>query len=65
MNIANKQLKINNIPGPEGVRGRCSDNSLIYSDLSWKPKTNLIYGIEHLYKWINTQVENYKAIQTI
>ncbi len=65
MNIANKQLKINNIKGPEGVRGRCSDNTLIYSDLNWKPKTNLINGIEHLYKWINNQVENYKEIQTI
>lgn len=29
MEIGNKKLPINHIPGPEGVRGRNSDNTLI------------------------------------
>lgn len=64
MNIANKQLTINNISGPEGVRGRCSNNSLIYSDLNWKPITNLRSGIQYFYEWINIQVQNLKVIQS-
>ena len=33
MDIANKDLDINHIPGPLGVRGRNSDNRLIKKNL--------------------------------
>ncbi|SVC59967.1 uncharacterized protein METZ01_LOCUS312821, partial [marine metagenome] len=32
-----KKLKINHISGPLGVRGRNSNNNLIYEKLGWKP----------------------------
>ena len=56
MDMAGKDLQICNIPGPEGVRGRCSDNTIIGVVLGWKPKLTLRQGIEKLYSWINEQV---------
>jgi GDP-D-mannose 3',5'-epimerase len=50
--IANKNIKISNITGPEGVQGRNSDNALIYSKLGWKPSQKLSLGIEKTYNWI-------------
>ena len=52
MQIADKPLQIKNITGPEGVRGRCSDNTLIKRDLNWQPKYSLREGINITYKWI-------------
>ena len=57
MNIAGKKLIIKHIPGPLGVRGRNSDNSLIKEKLGWAPNYPLIKGIEKTYKWINQQVK--------
>lgn len=50
--ISGKQLTIKNIPGPLGVRGRNSDNTLIKSHLQWGPKYSLNEGIQILYNWI-------------
>ena len=57
MKIANKDLTLLNIPGPEGVRGRNSDNTLIREVLGWAPSISLHKGIEKTFKWINEQVE--------
>ena len=56
MNIAGKNLKINHIPGPLGVRGRNSDNRLIKQKLNWEPRHSLKEGMEKTYKWIKDQV---------
>ena len=37
----NKKLPIHHIPGPEGVRGRNSDNTLIKEKLGWAPTMKL------------------------
>jgi len=58
MGIAGKNLSINNIPGPEGVRGRNSDNELIRKELGWAPGRSLQEGMEKTYKWISEQVKN-------
>lgn len=58
MEIAGKHLKINNIPGPQGVRGRNSDNRLIYEKLGWKPSLPLREGMEKTYTWIKEQVRS-------
>ena len=58
MQVANKTLSIINKPGPQGVRGRNSDNTLIFEKLNWKPSEPLIKGIEQTYTWIKNQVEN-------
>lgn len=55
--IENKQLKINHINGPTGVRGRNSDNKLIKEKLNWTPNYPLNKGIESTYKWIKSQME--------
>jgi GDP-D-mannose 3',5'-epimerase len=55
--ISGKSILINNIPGPEGVRGRNSDNKLIYSKLKWKPISPLRKGLEQTYEWIDSQVK--------
>ena len=62
MEIAGKKLSINHVPGPLGVRGRNSDNRLIYEKLGWKPSRPLVEGLRKTYAWIEEQVRN--AIQT-
>jgi GDP-D-mannose 3',5'-epimerase len=54
--IGQKAIRINNVPGPVGVRGRNSDNTLIEATLGWKPKYSLRQGMEKLYKWVKSQV---------
>ncbi|MFC1462449.1 NAD-dependent epimerase/dehydratase family protein [Verrucomicrobiota bacterium] len=58
MAIAGKELSIEHIEGPEGVRGRNSDNRLIREKLGWAPSRSLREGLEKTYAWIAEQVEN-------
>ncbi len=60
MKISGKNLSINNIDGPQGVRGRNSDNKLIREKLNWEPSLPLTEGMTRTYKWINEQVQNSK-----
>ena len=62
IDISGKNLQIKNISGPEGVRGRNSDNTLIREKLGWDYKQSLKVGLEITYSWISKQVEegNYK-----
>ena len=52
-----KNVGINHIDGPQGVRGRNSHNQLIYEKLGWRPSQSLRTGIEKTYAWIFSQVE--------
>jgi GDP-D-mannose 3', 5'-epimerase len=54
--IAGKRLHKKHISGPMGVRGRRSDNRLIFEKLSWKPTAPLRAGLEKTYEWIEQQV---------
>jgi GDP-D-mannose 3',5'-epimerase len=54
--ISGKNLTLKHIDGPQGVRGRNSDNTLIKEVLGWEPYHSLEGGIEKLYHWINKQV---------
>jgi GDP-D-mannose 3',5'-epimerase len=54
--VSNKTGRINNIPGPEGVRGRNSNNELIEKMLNWAPNAPLEEGIRKTFEWINGQV---------
>ncbi|MDF7822098.1 NAD-dependent epimerase/dehydratase family protein [Runella sp. MFBS21] len=60
--ISGKNLSINNVKGPQGVRGRNSDNALIKKSLQWAPSLPLKIGVEKTYEWINSQVESLKLI---
>ena len=59
--IAGKSIQIEHIQGPEGVRGRNSDNNLIQEKLGWAPSATLRSGLEVTYAWIAEQVEHNKA----
>jgi nucleoside-diphosphate-sugar epimerase len=54
--IADKRVTIRHVPGPLGVRGRRSDNQLIFKKLQWKPSRPLEYGMRRTYAWIEEQV---------
>jgi GDP-D-mannose 3', 5'-epimerase len=54
--ISGKAITIVNVPGPTGVRGRNSDNTLIRERLGWAPSRPLRDGIERTYRWIESQV---------
>ncbi len=56
IDISGKQLSLNHIPGPLGVRGRNSDNNLIREKLNWAPSQPLRKGMEVTYDWVNRQV---------
>ncbi len=56
MKIAGKTLQKKHIPGPQGVRGRTSDNRLIQQKLGWQPTQTLLAGMEKTYAWIAQQV---------
>lgn len=55
IDIADKTVRIDNIPGPLGVRGRNSDNRLIQEKLGWAPTQSLRTGMEITYAWIAEQ----------
>ena len=50
--LVEKKISINNVPGPLGVMGRNSDNTLIYDTLGWKPNDSLERGLIATYNWI-------------
>ena len=54
--ISGKTLEIAFGGGPEGVRGRCSDNRLIQRQLGWSPSQPLRQGVEKTYAWVERQV---------
>ena len=61
INASGKQLDIEHMKGPEGVRGRNSNNDLIRKKLLWEPLKPLYYGIQKTYNWIQQQVNNETA----
>lgn len=54
--VAGKKVVVKHIPGPTGVRGRNSDNSLIRERLGWDFSMSLHEGIERTYRWISDQI---------
>ncbi len=57
MEIPGKRLVKKHIWGPQGVRGRNSDNRLIDKELGWKPMQPLEAGLRKTYAWIGEQVK--------
>lgn len=55
--ISKKKIFIKNIDGPQGVRGRNSDNTLIREKLNWAPSEKLEKGLIKTYNWIYNQVK--------
>jgi GDP-D-mannose 3',5'-epimerase len=54
--IAGKTIHKRHVDGPQGVRGRNSDNRLINDKLQWAPGLPLRDGLETTYDWVAAQV---------
>jgi nucleoside-diphosphate-sugar epimerase len=55
--IAGKNItKRHILDGPQGVRGRNSDNTRLHSALGWEPSIRLEQGLIVTYRWIAAQV---------
>lgn len=50
-------LRLEHVDGPQGVRGRNSDNARLRSVLGWEPHVSLEEGLEATYLWIEKQVQ--------
>ncbi len=50
-------LTLKHIDGPQGVRGRNSDNTLLREVLGWEPSTSLEDGLAQTYRWIEKQIQ--------
>jgi nucleoside-diphosphate-sugar epimerase len=54
--IAGVEIVKKHVPGPMGVRGRNSDNTLLRQVLGWEPRISLEDGLQGTYQWIEQQV---------
>jgi GDP-D-mannose 3', 5'-epimerase len=63
--VSDKTIAIRNVPGPTGVRGRNSDNTLVRERLGWSPTQPLRHGIERTYRWIEAQVAATRALEAV
>jgi GDP-D-mannose 3', 5'-epimerase len=54
--IAGKEIYVRHISGPQGVRGRNSDNRLIKEKLGWAPSQSLRDGLTPTYRWIEQRL---------
>lgn len=55
--IAGISIIKKHIPGPQGVRGRNSDNTRLKKVLQWEPEVSLETGLRQTYEWIESQVQ--------
>jgi GDP-D-mannose 3', 5'-epimerase len=55
-NVAGIKLRKKHIDGPQGVRGRNSDNTRLREVLHWQPEVSLEEGLSRTYHWIEAQV---------
>lgn len=63
-NLSGKRLSLRFIAGPQGVRGRSSDNRLIREKLGWAPSQPLLQGMTTTYQWIHEQVQSLGVSQS-
>lgn len=59
--FGDRKVTFKHIPGPEGVRGRNSNNDLIKKVLGWTPPTPLKQGLRKTYNWIKAQIDKERA----
>jgi GDP-D-mannose 3',5'-epimerase len=60
--IAGKDgISLRHVGGPQGVRGRNSNNRRLRDVLGWEPTIPLSHGLEPTYRWVEKQVAAHKA----
>jgi nucleoside-diphosphate-sugar epimerase len=62
--VAGVTLGKRHVPGPQGVRGRNSDNTRLRQTLGWEPQISLEEGLRRTYVWIEAQVRQQIATTT-
>lgn len=64
--IAGKTLsKTHNMSGPQGVRGRNSDNTRLRRVLDWEPSVSFEEGLAITYKWIEGELNRTGSLQAV
>ncbi len=61
--IAGTGIQKKHVSGPQGVRGRNSDNTRLREVLGWEPEISLEEGLARTYAWIAEQVRAQMAEQ--
>jgi GDP-D-mannose 3', 5'-epimerase len=54
--VAGFPVEKRHVPGPQGVRGRNSDNTRLREVLGWEPAVSLEEGLARTYAWVEEQV---------
>ena len=55
--VAGVSIVKKHVPGPQGVRGRNSNNDRLREVLAWEPRISLEEGLARTYAWIEAQVQ--------
>lgn len=63
--IAGITITIKHVEGPQGVRGRNSDNNKLREVLGWEPRVSLEEGLKTTYNWIEAQVREKLAANNL
>jgi GDP-D-mannose 3', 5'-epimerase len=61
--VAGIRIIKKHVPGPQGVRGRNSDNTRLRQVLGWEPEISLEEGLARTYSWIEAQVKTKIALE--
>jgi len=62
--IAGISITKRHVAGPQGVRGRNSDNTLLREVLGWEPEISLEQGLRRTYEWIEDKLVEEGVAQT-
>jgi nucleoside-diphosphate-sugar epimerase len=56
-----RDIRLKHVDGPQGVRGRNSDNTKLREVLGWDPSTALEEGLVGTYRWIEKQIQEARS----
>ncbi len=62
--IAGIEIELVHVDGPQGVRGRNSDNTRLREVLGWEPEISLEDGLRRTYAWIEDQLRERLGLET-
>ena len=57
------EIRKKHVEGPQGVRGRNSDNTRLREVLHWEPQVSLEDGLARTYNWIEAQVARKQGLR--
>ena len=63
--VAGIDITKKHIDGPQGVRGRNSDNTMLREVLGWEPQISLEEGLARTYKWIEGEVRKADVVPVV